>query len=148
MSAWMANNSEPHYRRASSVAFGFIATNAVSAARFILLYITEPMAVGWYSEHVEFPFEGSTPLHEDDNYEPDFVSVQVFSPSSNYSHLLFSSAIVVVLSVANMLILDRKNKQKTQKRADVLAPYGDDAQSNEKAWKELGDQHPDFRYTL
>ena len=27
--AWMANNSEPHYRRASSVAFAFIATNAV-----------------------------------------------------------------------------------------------------------------------
>ncbi|KAK7056659.1 hypothetical protein VNI00_002376 [Paramarasmius palmivorus] len=26
--AWMANNSEPHYRRASSVAFAFIATNA------------------------------------------------------------------------------------------------------------------------
>lgn len=30
LSAWMANNSEPHYRRASSIAFGFVATNAVS----------------------------------------------------------------------------------------------------------------------
>ncbi|PAV20618.1 MFS general substrate transporter [Pyrrhoderma noxium] len=28
LSAWMANNSEPHYRRATSVAFGFVATNA------------------------------------------------------------------------------------------------------------------------
>ncbi|XP_006461486.1 hypothetical protein AGABI2DRAFT_222276 [Agaricus bisporus var. bisporus H97] len=28
LSAWMANNSEPYYRRASSVAFGFIATNS------------------------------------------------------------------------------------------------------------------------
>lgn len=29
-SAWMSNNSEPHYRRASSIALGFIAANAVS----------------------------------------------------------------------------------------------------------------------
>jgi len=28
LSAWMANNSEPHYRRATSVAIGFVATNA------------------------------------------------------------------------------------------------------------------------
>jgi len=28
LSAWMANNSEPHYRRATSVAIGFIATNS------------------------------------------------------------------------------------------------------------------------
>lgn len=30
IAAWMANNSEPHYRRATSVAIGFVATNAVS----------------------------------------------------------------------------------------------------------------------
>lgn len=30
VSAWMANNSEPHYRRATSIAMGFVATNAVS----------------------------------------------------------------------------------------------------------------------
>lgn len=29
LSSWMANNSEPHYRRATSVAMGFVATNAV-----------------------------------------------------------------------------------------------------------------------
>jgi hypothetical protein len=29
VSAWMANNSEPYYRRATSIAFGFVATNAV-----------------------------------------------------------------------------------------------------------------------
>jgi len=28
LAAWMANNSEPHYRRATSVAIGFIATNS------------------------------------------------------------------------------------------------------------------------
>ena len=29
ISAWMANNSEPYYRRATSIALGFVATNAV-----------------------------------------------------------------------------------------------------------------------
>lgn len=32
LSAWMANNSEPHYRRATAIAAGFVATNAVSAS--------------------------------------------------------------------------------------------------------------------
>jgi sugar phosphate permease len=31
ISAWMANNSEPYYRRATSIAFGFVATNAVGS---------------------------------------------------------------------------------------------------------------------
>lgn len=30
VAAWMSNNSEPYYRRATSIAFGFIATNSVS----------------------------------------------------------------------------------------------------------------------
>lgn len=34
LSTWIANNSEPHYRRATSVAMGFIATNAVSDVHF------------------------------------------------------------------------------------------------------------------
>lgn len=29
ISAWIANNSEPYYRRATSVALGFVSTNAV-----------------------------------------------------------------------------------------------------------------------
>jgi hypothetical protein len=28
--AWVSNNSEPYYRRASSIAWGFMATNGVS----------------------------------------------------------------------------------------------------------------------
>ena len=29
LAAWMANNSEPYYRRGTSVAMGFIAANSV-----------------------------------------------------------------------------------------------------------------------
>ena len=32
-SAWMANNSEPHYRHATSVALGVLAVNCVSFGR-------------------------------------------------------------------------------------------------------------------
>ena len=44
LSAWMANNSEPHYRRATSVAIGFIATNSVrllssSSISLFIIYI-------------------------------------------------------------------------------------------------------------
>lgn len=37
-SAWIANNSEPHYRRATSIALAFMATNSVSdLGRLVLL---------------------------------------------------------------------------------------------------------------
>jgi predicted MFS family arabinose efflux permease len=38
LAAWMANNSEPHYRRATSVAIGFIATNSVCFFFLLLQY--------------------------------------------------------------------------------------------------------------
>ncbi|KAF7967632.1 hypothetical protein HWV62_33657 [Athelia sp. TMB] len=113
LAAWMANNSEPHYRRASSVAFGFMAANC-----------------GGILSTWSFP----------SNEAPRYTKTTIMN--------LTFSAIIVVASMANVLILDLKNKRKVQKRADILAPYGDDAQSNETAWKELGDRHPDFCYTL
>jgi hypothetical protein len=33
LAAWVANNSEPYYRRATSVAIGFIAANSVRFRR-------------------------------------------------------------------------------------------------------------------
>ncbi|KAF7982450.1 hypothetical protein HWV62_28599 [Athelia sp. TMB] len=113
LAAWMANNSEPHYRRASSVAFGFMAAN-----------------FGGILSTWSFP----------SNEAPRYTKTTIMN--------LTFSAIIVVASMANVLILDLKNKRKAQKRADILAPYGDDAQSTETAWKELGDRHPDFCYTL
>lgn len=49
LSAWMANNSEPHYRRATSVAIGFIGTNSVclfpSSSIIIIYYLLHVRAV-------------------------------------------------------------------------------------------------------
>jgi hypothetical protein len=36
VSAWMANNSEPYYRRATSIAIGFVATNAVGRQMYTI----------------------------------------------------------------------------------------------------------------
>ena len=53
LAAWMANNSEPHYRRATSVAFGFIATNSVCLfsfpfVKYILLFIIYHFFISFY----------------------------------------------------------------------------------------------------
>lgn len=37
ISAWIANNSEPYYRRATAVAIGFVSTNAVSFVASVTL---------------------------------------------------------------------------------------------------------------
>lgn len=37
ISAWIANNSEPYYRRATAVAIGFVSTNAVSGFGLVML---------------------------------------------------------------------------------------------------------------
>ena len=46
LSAWMANNSEPHYRHATSVALGVFAVNSVSFGYKLLL------SVFFFSNHV------------------------------------------------------------------------------------------------
>ena len=81
LSAWMANNSEPYYRRATSVAFGFIATNSVCFVPFIkYIYhyyylFTFDFISGRYFEYMEFPNQRRTKIQENNNHEPHFVSV-------------------------------------------------------------------------
>lgn len=62
LSAWMANNSEPHYRRATSVALGFVATNAVSNLYLIRMSQANVLNiyVGWHFEHLAIPEERGT----------------------------------------------------------------------------------------
>uniref|UniRef100_A0A0W0G0X2 Major facilitator superfamily (MFS) profile domain-containing protein n=1 Tax=Moniliophthora roreri TaxID=221103 RepID=A0A0W0G0X2_MONRR len=113
IAAWMANNSEPYYRRATSVAFGFIATNAGG--------ITST----WLFPTKEGPkFRRTTIL--------DMVS-----------------ALIVVLAVVNAVYLSRQNKLKKEKREKLLAPYitAEEPDGGQKAWMELGDRHPDFKYS-
>lgn len=55
-------------------------------------------------------------------------------------------ATVIVLSAAQILLLRRLNKRKVDKREEIL--YGREHLSFEQQVKELGDHHPDFKYTL
>ncbi|CAL1707479.1 unnamed protein product [Somion occarium] len=115
LSAWMANNSEPYYRRATSVAIGFVATNAGG----ILATWSYPTKEG-----------------------PRFQRTTIMN--------LTFSVIVIVGAAINAKYLSRENDRKTQRRAELLAPYTNDEHSDggEKAWLDLGDRHPDFRYSL
>ncbi|KAF9038143.1 MFS general substrate transporter [Panaeolus papilionaceus] len=115
IAAWMANNSEPHYRRATSIAAGFIATNSggiLSTWRF--------------------------PTKEGPKFRKTTIMNLVFA------------IIMIVGSAANMFYLHRKNKQKQRPeyREKMLSKYSDDEEGRIKAWMELGDKHPDFKYNL
>ncbi|KAF8883333.1 MFS general substrate transporter [Gymnopilus junonius] len=118
ITAWMANNSEPHYRRATSVAFGFIATNSGG----ILSTWRYPTKEG-----------------------PRFRNTTIMN--------LTFTIIVVVFSLGNMAYLSWRNKAKSLpgRREEILRKYEEEQDGDEdglKAWMDLGDQHPDFKYTL
>ncbi|KAJ3522504.1 hypothetical protein NMY22_g11860 [Coprinellus aureogranulatus] len=113
--AWAANNSEPHYRRASSIAIGFIGTNAggiLSTWRF--------------------------PTNEGPRFTKTVVMMLVFS------------CLMSVFTGLNMLYLSWQNKRKVLLRHEILKPYATEKEPDGglRAWVELGDKHPDFKYTL
>ncbi|KAF9038140.1 MFS general substrate transporter [Panaeolus papilionaceus] len=116
-SGWASNNSEPHYRRATTIGLCFF----FSSAGTILSTWRFPTKEG-----------------------PRFTKTTIMT---------LSFAIVTgVLAVVNMIYLNRQNKLKVSKREELLAPYRKDDEKNgydeAKAWIELGDRHPDFKYIL
>ncbi len=68
------------------------------------------------------------------------------------SDCLSSSALIIVGAGLNAVYLTRMNARKQKDRAKILAPYmeGSDVKGDGgmRAWMELGDRHPDFRYTI
>jgi len=82
-----------------------------------------------------------------------FLILQVACSSSDRSILtlnLPSSICVILGSLVNVAYLSRKNKLKTRigRREELLEKYTNDKDGGLRAWMELGDEHPDFRYTL
>jgi MFS transporter, ACS family, DAL5 transporter family protein len=67
---------------------------------------------------------------------------------------VYSCVVMALGCLANSFILSRMNASKQRRRTEILAPYGDDDTDGKVrgggliAWKELGDKHPDFRYTI
>ena len=62
----------------------------------------------------------------------------------------FSCICTVFCSLMNIAYLSWKNKLKarTGRRELLLEKYNQDEDPSLRAWMELGDEHPDFRYTL
>ncbi|KAJ8080518.1 hypothetical protein AAF712_003076 [Marasmius tenuissimus] len=116
IAAWMSNNSEPYYTRATSIAVGFIATNS-----------------GGITSTWMFPSKDG----------PKFTRTTIID-------LVFSASIIVI-ALMNALYLRRQNQLKVERRDQILAPYIEDGSKStdggERAWLELGDRHPDFKYT-
>jgi len=69
-------------------------------------------------------------------------------------HYATSAICIVVGCVLNMAYLAWKNKQRSNPayREKILEKYVGDGKDDEKdaleTWVELGDRHPDFKYTL
>ncbi|EAU90005.1 hypothetical protein CC1G_05921 [Coprinopsis cinerea okayama7 len=113
--AWLSNNSEPYFRRASSIAFGFMATNfggILSTWRF--------------------------PTSEGPRFEKTTIMNMTFA------------VIMTLSSVGNIFLLMWLQKRKEKNRDKILAPYVTEKEPDggERAWIDLGDRHPDFKYAL
>jgi len=110
--------------------------------------------LGWSLEHLEFPNQGRAALQEDDDHE--FGLVSNYPSLWTYCSKLFSlddflSAIFTFLgSFACAILLTQMNASKQRRRHEILAPYIDDKNPDggTRAWMELGDKHPDFKYTI
>lgn len=60
-------------------------------------------------------------------------------------------SVTLVYALVNFLYLRWANRYKARNRDKILAPYlskNDPEGSAALTWEELGDWHPDFRYTL
>ncbi|EKM76237.1 hypothetical protein AGABI1DRAFT_122806 [Agaricus bisporus var. burnettii JB137-S8] len=131
---WTSNNSEPHYRRATAIGL----MGAFASSGGVLSTWTYPRS--------------AAPKYQ----------------TTNTMNLTFALS-VTVIAIINALFLSRRNREKQDpvKRQQILAPYHKSnavglkadnlecefeeelsVEANKRAWLELGDRHPDFKYTL
>ena len=155
LSTWIANNSEPHYRRATSVALGFIATNAVSYYYSVTSDILTVVCPFLHREESLVPGAFRHQRRPDSAAQRSWISPckPKTSLSSLHDALLptyFSSAIIAVIAVVNAIYMTHKNRSKQARRDEILRPYVSEKapDGGHVAWVELGDQHPDFEYAL
>ncbi|OAV87184.1 hypothetical protein PTTG_00653 [Puccinia triticina 1-1 BBBD Race 1] len=120
LSAWQSNNSECHYRRASSIALGFIASN-----------------LGGILSTWIFP----------QSEKPGYRTGTLIG-------LSFCAGMIATVS-CNLIWLKSANRSKVAEREKLLKDYPnhdqcshpDNKRACRQAWTDLGDRHPDFKYT-
>jgi len=64
--------------------------------------------------------------------------------------MVLSSVLSIVLAILNALVLRYMTKRKQRNRTEILAPYATEKEPDGgvRAWVELGDRHPDFKYVI
>jgi hypothetical protein len=150
IAAWISNNSEPYYRRATSIALGFVATNAVCGShspRKLKRSHTEiqgGILSTWRYPSKEGPkFRKTTIMNL-------ILCVCVIHAlmSLMILSMFYSTIVMILLAIINALTLSYANKRKKEKRTEILAPFSTEKEPDGgvAAWVELGDRHPDFRY--
>ena len=76
LSAWLANNSEPHYRRATSIALLVLAGNVVCFGdKYTVIFSLISHLSGWHFEYMEFPNQRRTKIPQNNNYKSRVVRV-------------------------------------------------------------------------
>jgi len=97
--AWLANNSEPYYRRGMSIALGAIMANLVCIAfsNSLIPDLIHPGS-GGYPCHMELPLKTRTKVHKNYDYESYIVSrllgyfghitLTLFNPAPSASFLV------------------------------------------------------------
>ena len=74
LAAWMANNSETHYRRATSVALAVFAANSVCFGdKYTIIFSLLISLSGWHFKYLEFSNQGRTKVPQNNNYESHVV---------------------------------------------------------------------------
>ena len=91
LNTWFANNSEPHYRRATSVALNLIFANSVRSVFEDTIFLLILYPLGRYSEYLELPKQGRTKIQENNDYKPYFVSLRSVSTLFTISYIHFVS---------------------------------------------------------
>lgn len=122
---------EPHFRRATSIALGFVATNSggilstwvrrsddrSSSTRSLLTDLCLQMF----------------PSHEAPRYRTGTAVCLSFSIG------------ICFFSLLTNLYLRRENRRKVERREELLAPFQGSESGGQEAWRRLGDRHPDFK---
>ncbi|KAG0143246.1 hypothetical protein CROQUDRAFT_66388 [Cronartium quercuum f. sp. fusiforme G11] len=118
LSAWQANNSFCHYRKAVSIALGFVATN-----------------LGGVLSTWMFPKRDG----------PEYRMATIINMTFSVGTVVFAILNLCWLRYANVRKKTRRDKLLQNYQLNLADPQISHTE-NIRAWHELGDQHPDFKY--
>jgi len=174
LSAWISNNSEPHYRRAIAIALSAVFTNFVRVSNFTNYTIAFFVSSRNHFYRAVFSVPGRFRYQRHPDIETRVFSIwycklpiPVCLDYSFAQDVVFTSVLLLgFTAILNGSLLHwwNKKKQDPVRRQELLAPYFENVdveveedsgsehdrngRAHRKAWLDLGDKHPDFQYVI